>query len=53
MHGLRAFRAAFRASARKNGGPVAKSAAKSRDFKGLAKAFFWAFSRSRMKRVEG
>jgi hypothetical protein len=36
MHGVKAFGAAFRADARKSGGPVAKSAAKYRDFKDLA-----------------
>jgi hypothetical protein len=36
MHEVRAIAGAFRANARKSGGPVAKSAAKDRDFKDLA-----------------
>jgi hypothetical protein len=36
MHGVKANGAVFRAIAQKGGGGVAKSAAKSRDFKDLA-----------------
>jgi hypothetical protein len=43
MHEVRAVGAGFRAIARKSGGGVSKSAAKSRDIKDLAKAFSWAF----------